>query len=303
MILTVTLNFALDTTYHVAGFERGHTTRVETVARRAGGKGVNVARVLHQLGREAIVTGVAGGFTGLAGRAELRAAGLRDELVEIGGQSRLTIVVVDHEGTATGFSEPGPVVTPEEWEVARSRLQELMGSASAVVLSGSLPPGVPTDAYRQLIDVANRAGVPVLLDAENEALKLGVAAHPAIVKINAAELSGVTGERDVEAGARALQSAGAQIVVITEGSAGLMCFGQHTVLRAAPPQVLTGNPTGAGDAASAALAVGLLDGLSWPERLADAAALSAAAVHSPMAGSFDANVYRRFRAAIQSAAS
>lgn len=181
-------------------------------------------------------------------------------------------------------------------------MEELMGSASAVVLSGSLPPGAPTDAYRQLIDVANRVGVPVLLDAEGEALKLGVAAHPAIVKINAAELLGVTGERDVQAGARTLQRAGASIVVITEGSAGLRCFGDHTVMRAAPPQVLTGNPTGAGDAASAALAVGLIDGLPWPERLADAAALSAAAVQAPLAGSFDADVYRRFRAAIQSAA-
>lgn len=225
---------------------------------------------------------------------------MRDELVDIEGESRLTVVAVDREGSATWFSEPGPIVTAEEWNAARSRIRELIGSASAVVLSGSLPPGVPTDAYAQLIQATNQAGVPTLLDAEGEALRLGVAARPAIVKINRAELAGVTGERELQSGARELRDAGARIVVVTEVPAGLTCFGDQGVLHAAPPQRLTGNPTGAGDAASAALATGLLDGLPWPERLADAAALSAAAVWAPLAGSFDPHVYQQLRATIRS---
>lgn len=300
MILTVTFNLALDVTYHVGGYEHGQTTRVETFARRAGGKGVNVARVLHELGREVVVTGMAGGFIGQAARSELSSAGLREELVEIEGESRLTVMAVDREGSATGFSEPGPVVTAAEWNAARARISDLIGSAAAVVLSGSLPPGVPADAYAQLIQAANQVGVPTLLDAEGEALRLGGAARPAIVKINRAELAGVTRERELQSGARELRGAGARVVVVTEGPAGLTCVGDHGVLHAAPPQRLIGNPTGAGDAASAALATGLLDGLPWPERLADAAALSAAAVGAPLAGSFDPQVYQQLRATIRS---
>ncbi len=296
MILTVTLNLALDVTYHVDTFERGHTTRVGQVSRRAGGKGVNVGRVLHELGHQVAVTGLAGGHTGEAALAELRSAGLRDQLVEIDGQSRLTIVVVDREGEATGFSEPGPEVTEDEWQAARAQIEQLIGSASAVVVSGSLPPGVPSNAYQQLIYAANDAGVPALLDAEGEALALGVRAQPTVVKINRLELLRTTGQHEIEAGAQALRAGGAPVVIVTDGPAGLSCFTDDGVLRAAPPEVMTGNPTGAGDAASAALAAGLIRNAPWPERLADAAALSAAAVSAPQAGSFDHQVYERLRA-------
>lgn len=299
MILTVTLNLALDVTYHVAGFEPGSATRVEDVARRAGGKGVNVARVLHQLGHQVVVFGMAGGFTGHAATAELKSAGLRHELVEIASESRLTVAVVDREGSATTFNEPGPQVTAAEWDAARSRLTDLIASSSAVVLSGSLPPGIPANAYAQLIEAATHAGVPALLDSAGDALRLGVAAHPEIVKINASELSGVIGEDEVAAGAAALQRAGARAVVVTEGPAGLTCFTGEDVWRAAPPEALTGNPTGAGDAASAALVVGMLNAVPWPKRLADAVALSAAAVCAPLAGSFDDRVYRRLKDTIR----
>jgi tagatose 6-phosphate kinase len=302
VILTVTLNMALDVTYHVERFERGQTARVRDVARRAGGKGVNVARVLHELGHDVVVTGLAGGFTSEAARAELKAAGLRDELVEIAGQSRLTLVVVDREGSATGFWEPGPVVAAREWEAAYGRCSELLASASVVVLAGSLPAGVPADAYARLIGAATDAGVPTLLDAEGKALAVGAAAGPAVVKVNVSELASTTGEHEVEAGSRVLRSAGARAVVITDGAAGLTCFADEVVLHAVAPEVLGGNPTGAGDAVSAALAVGMTEDVPWPERLADAAALSAAAVGAAQAGSFDLDVYRRLRTTVQAVA-
>jgi tagatose 6-phosphate kinase len=300
VILTVTLNMALDVTYHVDGFARGQTTRVREVGRRAGGKGVNVARVLHGLGHEAVVTGLAGGFTGAAARAELKAAGLRDEFVEIAGESRVTMTVVDREGCATGFWEPGPVVAREEWEAARSRCSELIDSASVVVLSGSLPPGLPASAYAQLIRRANEVGVPAVLDAQGEALALGASARPAVVKVNVSELASATGADEVKAGARALCSAGARTVVITDGPAGLTCFSAQGTLHAVAPEVSTGNPTGAGDAVSAALAVGMIDDTPWADRISDAAALSAAAVSAPLAGSFDPDAYRRLRERVQS---
>jgi tagatose 6-phosphate kinase len=296
----VTLNLAIDVTYYVPRFERGDTARIKEFERQAGGKGVNVARVLHLLGREAAVTGLAGGFTGQAARAELRTAGLRDELVVIEGESRLSIMVVEEDGRATGFSEPGPVVQEADWRAMLERFTGLLGAADAVVITGALPRGVASDCYMQLLRLAARAGVPALLDAEGEALVKALSAAPAIVKINEAELSGVIEGSDVLEGAAALREAGARAVVISQGAAGLTCLAEGQALHAAPPEPLTGNPTGAGDAASAALIVGLLDGSSWAARLAEAAALSAAAVCAPVAGSFDERVYRHLRSRIVS---
>jgi tagatose 6-phosphate kinase len=298
LILTVTLNLALDITYHVKHFERGATTRIEGLSRQAGGKGVNVARVLLALGREVAVTGFAGGFPGLAARAELNRAGLHDELVQISGESRLTIVVAEADGRATGFSEVGPNLASGEWAVFRARFAELVGGAEAVVLSGSLPRGVPVEAYGELIAAASAAGVPAILDTGGAVLEHGVAAGPAIVAINRAELASVAGDVGVVAGARELRRAGAEAVVVSHGPAGLLGVADGVALQAAPPEALTGNPTGAGDAVTAALVAGLLDGLAWPERLVDAAALSAAAVRAPLAGSFDETVYRELRGQI-----
>ena len=299
MILTVTLNFALDLTYYLDHYVRGRTARVKTVARQAGGKGVNAARVLHTLGREVTVTGFAGGFTANEARAELARAGISDALVEIPGESRIATMVVERNGDATGFSEPGPHITDAEWTALGDRFEAIIRGVRAVIVAGSVPPGVPADGYAQLVAVAVAAGVPVLLDADGEALALGVRAQPDIVKINEAELRGIHDHDHLVEAARALQNRGARAVVVTQGPDGLTALTEEgDVLDAAPPELLRGNPTGAGDAASAALIAGLLDGRSWPQRLADATALSAAAVCAPLAGQFDAAVYRRLRAQI-----
>jgi tagatose 6-phosphate kinase len=292
MILTVTLNLAVDVTYHLEQIRWRETSRVDHVARRAGGKGVNVARVLHALGHETVVTGLAGGATGAAARVELETAGISDRTVSIAGTSRTTLVVVEADGGVTGFSERGPHVSEQEWRKMLERFGSLLAEADAAALAGSLPPGLPGDAYAQLIGLAAAAGVPVLLDADGAALAQGVAAGPAIVKINADELTGLCGGPDVLSGAVRLQAAGAQAVVVSEGERGLLALTPDGCWRAAPPRKLRGNPTGAGDAASAALLIGAVQGRSWPDRLSDAVALSAAAVRAPLAGSFDDEVYR-----------
>jgi tagatose 6-phosphate kinase len=305
VILTVTLNFALDITYHLDHFARGATARVDTVARQAGGKGVNTARVLHALGHDVAVTGLAGGFPAREARAELARAGIRDELVEIASESRITIMVVEADGQATGFSEPGPdAVSASEWRAFRDRVAALTREARGMVLAGSVPPGAPADCYAQLIAVAREARTPVLLDADGEALVHGAGAGPDIVKINQAELRGVDDQEHLVDGARALQRRGAAAVVVSQGAGGLTAVTEDgEVLHAAPPQALVGNPTGAGDAASGALIAGLLDAAPWPQRLADAVALSAAAVVTPLAGTFDERLYVELLAGIDPAGS
>jgi tagatose 6-phosphate kinase len=304
VIITVTLNFALDVTYTVAEVHVGETVRVREVRRRAGGKGVNTARVLHTLGEDVAVCGFVGGVHGELARAELGRAGLRDELVEIAGESRQTIVVVDAAGQATGFSEAGPHPSGAEWAALRARLDGLLGQASALVIAGSVPPGVPGDGCAQLVTAARAAGVPALVDTAGAWLAAGLSAGPAIVKINRAELRGVVGAgSDVLAGARTLRGAGPELVAVTCGAEGLVAVGDSGAWRAAPPRAMHGNPTGAGDAASAALARWLAaggerTGAALPDALADAVALSAAAVAAPLAGSFDAAVYRELRGAV-----
>lgn len=272
-------------------------------AERAGGKGVNVARVLRALGEEVTVTGLAGGLTGSLVRDEIAAAGLVDRLVTIAGESRRTVTVVDRGGTdgATAFNEAGPRVTPSEWQAFLTLYAQQAARADAVVLSGSLPPGVPGDAYGQLVagaraaagDGGKRRGVHVVLDADGDALLAGIAAGPDVVKPNVEELTRATGIEEPVPAARALGSrmpgasgggAGAGAVVASLGPGGLIALTPEGEWRARPPSVFAGNPTGAGDALVAALVHGAVRAIPWPERLRHAVALSAAAVRAPLAG-------------------
>ncbi|MEU8931366.1 1-phosphofructokinase family hexose kinase [Streptomyces sp. NPDC048409] len=295
MILTVTLNTALDITYRV-GVLRPHTShRVSDVTERPGGKGVNVARVLAALGHATTVTGFAGGATGRSVRERLaESAGVVDALLPIAGPTRRTIAVVDElSGDTTQLNEPGPQIAAAEWAAFLGRYEELLTGASAVALCGSLPPGVPVGAYAGLIKTARSAGVPVLLDTSGEPLRRGVAARPDLVKPNADELAELTGSHDP---ARATQDArrrGARAVVASLGPQGLLAVTPEGRWHATPPTPVRGNPTGAGDSAVAALLSGLIEHLPWPDRLARAVALSAATVRSPAAGDFDRPTYEK----------
>jgi tagatose 6-phosphate kinase len=205
--------------------------------------------------------------------------------------------VVDGRGSVALFNEPGPHVSEAEFKRFLADYDAALAGASVVVLSGSLPPGLPSAAYAGLIAAATGAGVPALLDTSGEALRAGVAAGPAIVKPNLDELAGLTGRSlrtpdggtdltAVTAAACALRTAGAQAVVVSLGPDGLLAVTGDGCWQARPTAVLAGNATGAGDAATAALAHGMLLGRPWPERLAHAAALGAAAVAAPVAGEF-----------------
>ncbi|SDY09480.1 tagatose 6-phosphate kinase [Micromonospora pattaloongensis] len=309
MILTVTLNAALDITYRVDALRPQTTHRVAGVAERPGGKGVNVARVLHALGEPVLATGLAGGATGARIRRLLAGGGVREAFVPIGGESRRTLVVAAGDDEPTGFWEPGPRVTADEWDAFLGRYRELLADAGVAVLSGSLPPGVPRDAYAVLVGLAADAGVATILDADGDPAYLGVRAGPDVVKPNARELSALHGiilGRSVTVGtvdgavdaAAAIRALGARSVVASLGPDGLLAAAGERVYRAVPAEHVAGNPTGAGDAAVAGLARGARTGQPWPERLRDAVALSAAAVAAPVAGELSLEEYERQRAAV-----
>ncbi|WP_405615576.1 1-phosphofructokinase family hexose kinase [Streptomyces sp. NBC_00076] len=293
MILTVTLNTALDITYRVGSLRPHASHRVTEVTERPGGKGVNVARVLAALGHEVTVTGLVGGATGRSVREGLTVVpGLVDALVPVGGPTRRTIAVVDEQsGDTTQLNEPGPTVTPAEWQAFQDAYEDLVPSVHAVALCGSLPPGVPVGAYAGLVRTAKTAGVPVLLDTSGEALRRGVAARPDLVKPNADELAELTGSHEPSRATQDARRRGAQSVVASLGAKGLLAVTPEGRWRAAPPAHVHGNPTGAGDSAVAGLLSGLVEQLPWPDRLARAVALSAATVLAPVAGEFDRGAY------------
>ncbi|MEV8589635.1 1-phosphofructokinase family hexose kinase [Streptomyces sp. NPDC051180] len=292
MILTVTLNTALDLTYRVPALTPHTSHRVTQVIERPGGKGLNVARVLAALGHETVATGFAGGATGAVLRTRLAATPVRDALVETAGCTRRTVAVVDATtGDTTQLNEPGPAVTAAEWTAFRTRFAELLDGARAVALCGSLPPGVHVGAYAELVRLARAAAVPVLLDTSGEPLRRGIAARPDLVKPNADELARLTGSREPHRATRDARRRGAHAVISSFGPEGLLAATPEGVWRAAPPTAVRGNPTGAGDSAVAGLLSGLVDGSPWPERLTRAVALSAATVLSPVAGEYDAAAY------------
>jgi tagatose 6-phosphate kinase len=304
-ILTVTLNAALDLTYEVDHVDWQGANRVRAAHAQVGGKGVNVVQVLRKLGWEVAVAGLAGGPTGAATRQGLAESGLPDLLVEIGGESRRTLVVADAgRRQAALFNEPGPQVSEEEWDAFLRCFRSAIIDSRAVVLAGSLPPGVPTDAYGVLTRAAAEVGVVAVLDADGAALREGLGGRPSLVKPNLWDLTSLlgwspSGPTEVLAAAAELQAAGAQAVVVSLGPAGLLARTPSGCLQATPPEQVGGNPTGAGDALVARLTAGLVTGTPWPELLADAAAISAAAVLAPTAGSYDLTAYRHIRALTQ----
>jgi len=293
VILTVTLNAALDITYRVRELRPHGTHRVSEVTERPGGKGLNVARVLAALGHEVTVTGFTGGATGRVVQEQLAGTpGVLDALVPVSGATRRTTAVVDElTGDTTQLNEPGPTVTSAEWSAFQEAYRSLLGGVSAVALCGSLPPGVPVGAYAGLVRTARAAGVPVLLDTSGEPLRRGVAARPDIVKPNADELAELTGSHDPLRATQDARRRGARTVVASLGARGLLAATPEGTWHATPPARVHGNPTGAGDSAVAGLLSGLVERLPWPDRLARAVALSAATVLAPAAGEFDRAAY------------
>jgi tagatose 6-phosphate kinase len=324
LILVVSLNPALDLTYEVDAADWAGVNRPHTVHVRPGGKGVNVARTLRALGRQVRLAGLAGGSSGAELVGLAAGSGIELAFTSIAGATRRTLTVVDGaREQAALFNEPGPVVQAGEYAEFVAGYQATLDGCEVVVLSGSLPGGVGTDAYARLIEMARAASVPVILDTSGPALPLGAAAGPTLVKPNLVELEQITGRSlrdpasmawgepgyssdDMSSGdmggtqlslvveaARELLRTGARSVVVSRGPEGLLAVTGDALWMARPGETVSGNPTGAGDAVVAGLADGLVRGLDWPDLLAQAAALGAATVAAPVAGEFALDEYVR----------
>lgn len=292
MIVAVTPNPALDLTWHVDRIVQGETHRADAGIARAGGKGLNVARVAHAQGAAVLALATSGGATGVEFAAELASSPVPHELVPVQGATRRSVALVDeHLGDTTIVNERGINPTTQEWEALKAavvralRAPATKATKPVLVLSGSLPPGAPDDLLPTLIRIGRDAGAIVIADTSGPALLAAADAGATVLKPNAAELAEATGIADPIAGACELLHRGASLVLLSRGADGMLAVTADEVVRARLAHPLAGNPTGAGDAAVAACAVLMAQGEKDPTvLLRRATAWSAAAVLMPLAG-------------------
>ena len=285
MIVCVAPSPAWDVTYGVERFREHATNRAHTVAARAGGKAVNVARILHALGEQVMVVAPVGGPTGELFAADLAGSGMPLVAVDTATELRRTVTIVsDETGDATIVNE-GCTLT--EWPAFLARVEAQLSEASVVVAAGSLPAGAPLDAYGELVRAGARCGVPVVVDTSGPALAAALRGSPSLIKPNLAELPDITDVTDPMEAAQRLSVDSDTAVAVTLGADGIVLAADGELWHGSVSRVLHGNPTGAGDAALAAFTRGIGTGTSWPDVLHDAVALSGAAVLAPYAGEFD----------------
>jgi len=289
MIVTVTPNPAIDLTYPVDAVRLGDTNRVDAAFVRAGGKGVNVARVADQQGHPVLAIAPIGGASGQEFAAELASSAVNHRLVAVQASTRRTIAFVEQQTNRTSiFTESGANHTPAEWQLLTDAVASALPTARVLVGSGSLPTGAPLDFYPRLVALAAARGVPSIIDTSGAGLLAAAAAGATVLKPNRHELAEATGLGDPLAGARKLLALGAGLVLLSLGEEGMVALSAADPERprsARLPRVLRGNPTGAGDAAVAAAAVAYATGRhSIDQVLSAATAWSAAAVLMPLAG-------------------
>lgn len=301
MILTVTLNPSVDKRYEVEALLPNTVMRVQSCRYTAGGKGLNVSKVARLLGEEVLATGFLCGHNGRYISEALESMDIRQDFVWTEGETRSCINVYDRQSkTQTEFLEPGGLVSAEALAEFLDKYSAHVGACSAVTISGSAPKGIPTDIYATLIRIAKEAGKPVILDTSGELLSMGIAAGPTLVKPNQDEIRAFTGicpqnEQDIAAGIRALRQQGAETVIVSMGKDGALAGGKDGYYRCMPPTVQTANTVGCGDSMVAAYAVGLSRGLSFPECLHLATAVSAAHAMSPLTGHFEQKDYEQIK--------
>ncbi|MDR0400440.1 MAG: 1-phosphofructokinase family hexose kinase [Treponema sp.] len=287
MIITLTLNPALDKTARVDVMKPNALNRLRDLTLNAGGKGVNVSAMIHSLGAESIAVGFAGGGAGEELLSLIAKKGLRADFVPIAAITRTNLKVIDNDGALTELNEPGPRVSVDEWAALERKLAGLAEKGCTVVMSGSLPAGLGKDTYQKLSAMLRRMGAAVFLDADGEALKLalenGPGAIPNYIKPNRFELLQYFGAADddrvdeaklIEL-CRSLLDKGIELVALSMGGEGAIFTNKNGVWRAPAVPVELRSTVGAGDSMTGALVYGFANAL--PEEQCFALAMAASA--------------------------
>ncbi|HDR7600959.1 tagatose-6-phosphate kinase [Bacillus mycoides] len=264
MILAVTMNPSVDISYPIQDFKLDDVNRVENIRKTAGGKGLNVARVVKQMGEDVLTTGVIGGTIGDYIIQELTKSDIRNHFYKINQESRNCIAIL-HDSKQTEILESGPSLSAEEGTAFLKKYRELLSEVSLVTISGSLPKGLESEFYRQMVEIGREKGIPVIVDTSGEPLRqvLNHNVKPFAIKPNISELFQLFG-MEVEESTSSLKQLlnnklfhGIEWIVVSMGAAGAFLKHGGDYYRVTIPAIEVINAVGSGDATVAGLAVAL----------------------------------------------
>ncbi|MFM9872662.1 MAG: 1-phosphofructokinase family hexose kinase [Fimbriimonadaceae bacterium] len=279
MILTVTLNPALDQTLLINGLKTHDTNRIQEIQTDAGGKGINLSRIASELGTATTATGFLGGSTGAAIRHVMKCQHVIDECIETESETRTNYNIESGDGPPTTLNAKGNQISEQEWLILIAKVTELASHSTWITLGGSLPPGVPENAFGILGDIAKNCGAKIVLDADGAAMQAGLVAFPDFIKPNVREAERLLnrqlfGSRDaIIQAAKDLYGQNNQpkspepIVVISRGAEGaIMCCGQGTFETPSLP-ITPKSTIGSGDSMIGGMLHAILKGHDLPTAL------------------------------------
>jgi len=268
MILTITLNPSVDIAYQLDTFHLDTVNRVEKVQKTAGGKGLNVTRVLKQVGENVVATGFIGGEIGSYVKKQLTRNDIKNSFVEIGNETRNCIAVL-HDGQQTEILEQGPTIQEHEALNFIEHLEIILNNVEVVVISGSLPKGLASNYYVEIVELCKQCDVAVVLDCSGEALKkvLESQQKPTVIKPNTEELSQLIGKNitdDIQELKSVLSGQlfqGIEWIVVSLGAKGAFAKHNDKFYRVKIPKINVVNPVGSGDSTVAGIAASLAHAL------------------------------------------
>lgn len=274
MIITVTMNPSVDISYHLDTLKIDDVNRVEKVSKTAGGKGLNVSRVIKQMNGELIASGILGGSLGTYIVEQLNKEEVPNRFLEIEKESRNCIAIL-HEGNQTEILESGPTLDDGEGDAYFKLFEELLDEADIVTISGSLPKGLSPTYYQQLLEMSRDKQVKILVDTSGKALRQTLLGEqkPYLIKPNTDELNGLLQQEvtsDIEVLKEALSDSlfdGVEAIVVSMGADGAFAKINGEFYKVSIPKIHVINPVGSGDATIAGLAMGIDQELSWVDIL------------------------------------
>lgn len=319
MIYTVSLNPSLDRTLSVERLVPGAVHRARVLRQDVGGKGINVSRALAAIGLRSVPVAFLAGATGEAMRRGLAAAGFDGRFIEVAGETRQNITLLDESaGLYTKLNEPGPGVGPAHLAALRELVAASVQPGDLWAFCGSLPPAAPHDLYAELIALVQARGGLAVLDTSGPALRMGLAAGPCAVKPNSEEAGDALGTGPVVSEAECLAAAAAllrcvqanagvatpwgtlcPVVCLTRGSQGLILASGDLVVIAEPPSVTPRSSVGAGDAALGGLIWAIVEGCGPAEAARRAVACGTAAAMQEGTGIGDRGLIERLLPQVQ----
>ena len=272
MITVITFNPSIDRLYKLDQLEVGSVQRANFVNPTAGGKGLNVSKVLKKLGEDINCIGFLGGFNGDYIKSELDKLGIESKFTPINGETRICLNIIDKQGVSTEILESGPQIDQLEIEDFEKNLDEILENTTVLVASGSLAKGLPKDYYLRIGNICREKNIRFILDASGDSLKLALDSKPYLIKPNTDELEALTNIKinnvdDAIIAARRLLAEGVENVCVSMGKDGMILLNENELYVAKIPKIDVINTVGSGDSCIAGFALGTLKGYDFETTL------------------------------------